>query len=174
MRGREETLRKGFTKWVNMKFEGRPKKPDFPGLAYYLIHAFSHAAMNEIALECGYPATALKERIYALTGENDQDHFGVLIYTATAGAQGTLGGLLAIVPRLSELLKRALEKLEVCSSDPICADHRPENHADDRAVHGAACHSCLLIPETSCEYRNLFLDRALAVATISGGGEAFF
>ena len=31
----------------------------------------------------------------------------------------------------------------------------------DQTLHGAACHGCLVIAETSCEARNLFLDRAL-------------
>jgi hypothetical protein len=164
---REETLRKGFDKWVERRFQDRPKAPDFPRATYYMLHAFSHAVMAEVALECGYPTTSLKERIYALSGEGGADHYGLLLYTATAGTQGTLGGLLAIIPRLSEILLRALEKLRICSSDPICSENSPENHRDDRAVHGAACHSCLLIPETSCEYRNLFLDRALVVPTLS-------
>lgn len=171
---REETLRKGFNKWSERRFQGRPKAPDFPGIAYYMLHAFSHSLMSEMALECGYPTTALKERIYALPGQNGDNHYGLLLYTATAGAQGTLGGLLAIAPRLSELLARALDKLRICSSDPICSENSPENHADDRAVHGAACHSCLLIPETSCEYRNLFLDRALVSETLSSSASAFF
>ncbi|WP_226948557.1 DUF1998 domain-containing protein, partial [Rhizorhabdus wittichii] len=55
-----------------------------------MIHSFSHALMNEIALECGYPSTALKERIYPLYGEGGDGRFGLLIYTATAGSQGTL------------------------------------------------------------------------------------
>jgi hypothetical protein len=32
----------------------------------------------------------------------------------------------------------------------------------------------LLIAETSCESRNLYLDRALLVETMSATGEAFF
>lgn len=171
---REETLRKGFDKWVERRFQNRPKAPDFPRAAYYMLHAFSHALMAEMALECGYPTTSLKERIYALPGEGGTDHYGILLYTATAGTQGTLGGLLAILPRLEEILLRTLEKLRICSSDPICSENSPENHGDDRAVHGAACHSCLLIPETSCEYRNLFLDRALVIPTLSSSDSAFF
>ncbi|HJP67497.1 MAG TPA: DUF1998 domain-containing protein [Sphingomicrobium sp.] len=171
---REETLKRGFDKWVERRFQGRPRAPDFPRATYYMLHAFSHAVMAEVALECGYPTTALKERIYALPGEGGVDHYGLLLYTATAGAQGTLGGLLAIIPRLAEILLRSLDKLGICSSDPICSENSPENHRDDRAVHGAACHSCLLIPETSCEYRNLFLDRALVVPTLSASGCSFF
>jgi len=174
VQAREATLRKGFARWVGKRFQGRPRAPDFPSVAYYMIHAFSHAAMVEVALECGYPTTALKERIYALPGDDGQNHYGLLLYTATAGAQGTLGGLLAIIPRFAEIIERALDKLSICSSDPICSENEPDSHTDDRAVHGAACHSCLLIPETSCEHRNLFLDRALVVETLSSAGEAFF
>ena len=71
-----------------------------PGLgdhsaAYTMLHGLSHALMAEIALECGYPASALKERIYALSDPGADGRYGVLIYTATAGNQGTLGGLVA-------------------------------------------------------------------------------
>jgi hypothetical protein len=44
----------------------------------------------------------------------------------------------------------------------------------DRATHGAACHGCLLIAETSCEMRNLFLDRNLLVPTMATDGASFF
>jgi len=47
---------------------------------------------SEVAIDCGYPASALKERIYLpprVPGQPIQ--CGVLIYTATAGNQGTLG-----------------------------------------------------------------------------------
>jgi hypothetical protein len=58
--------------------------------------------------------------------------------------------------------------------DPICADHEPDERSGDRATHAAACHGCLLIAETSCESRNLFLDRALLVRTMQGNNTAFF
>jgi hypothetical protein len=41
-------------------------------------------------------------------------------------------------------------------------------------LHGAACHGCLLIAETSCEQRNDWLDRALVVPTIAVPDAAFF
>ena len=41
-------------------------------------------------------------------------------------------------------------------------------------LHGAACHGCTLIAETSCEMRNEYLDRALAVPTLYAAGAAFF
>jgi hypothetical protein len=172
VRARERELAAGHDGW-------RAQHPHadrlrFPGSPYYMIHSLSHALMNEIALECGYPSTALKERIYPLYDEAGRGRFGLLIYTATAGAQGTLGGLLAVLPKLSEIINAALDKLGLCSSDPICAEHRPASHTDERGLAGAACHSCLLVAETSCEQRNLYLDRALVVPTISTDGSALF
>ena len=131
--------------------------------------------MSEIALDCGYPASSLKERVYALAGMDPaQGRFGILIYTATAGAQGTLGGLVGSVPRFSHILASALQRAAICSNDPVCADHEPDDRSGDRATHGAACHGCLLIAETSCEMRNLFLDRNLLVPTMANDGASFF
>jgi hypothetical protein len=48
------------------------------------------------------------------------------------------------------------------------------NADEDRTLHGAACHGCLLVAETSCEARNLFLDRALMVDTVGQTGAGFF
>jgi hypothetical protein len=146
------------------------------GGPYMLAHSLAHALMTEIALDCGYPATALKERIYALSqnAATDPIRCGLLIYTATAGIQGTLGGLVEVAGRFRRVLRSALEHLLVCSGDPICADHDPTGRTDDRALHGAACHGCLLIAETSCEARNLHLDRALLVDTMAVTGGGFF
>jgi hypothetical protein len=41
-------------------------------------------------------------------------------------------------------------------------------------LHGAACHGCLVIAETSCEARNLFLDCALLVDTVGTHGAEYF
>lgn len=133
--------------------------------------------MAEIALDCGYPASSLKERVYALSstrGGSDVDRCGILVYTASAGAQGTLGGLVATAPRFAYILKSALDRLRICSNDPVCADHEPDDRSGDRATHGAACHRCLLIAETSCEMKNLFLDRDILVQTMAGNKSAFF
>jgi hypothetical protein len=167
---RADTLRRGWDRWRGGQVYG--DRLHFPGAGYYAIHGFSHALMNEIALECGYPTTALKERLYAIGG--DEPRFGLLLYTASTGAQGTLGGLLGMLPRLGAIAVRALDALALCSGDPICAEHDPDDHADDRALSGAACHSCLLVPETSCESRNLYLDRALATPTLATPDTALF
>lgn len=168
---RADALERGWARWRDG--QAYADKLRFPGLGYYAMHGFSHALMNEIALECGYPATALKERLYAVV-DTDAERFGMLLYTAATGGQGTLGGLLAVLPRLGAIAERALDKLALCSGDPICAEHDPDAHADERALSGAACHSCLLVAETSCEARNLYLDRALASATVCTPGAALF
>ena len=49
----------------------------------------------------------------------------------------------------------------------------PGEH-DHAPLNGAACHGCLLVPETSCEQRNEFLDRALVVSTVENVGAEFF
>lgn len=164
----------GHERWREVRGDGALAHP---GVVYAMLHSLSHALMAEIALECGYPASALKERVYALVNPLQRqriDRCGILLYTATSGNQGTLGGLVATAPRFVDILRAALTRLEICSSDPICADHEPASSSDDRALHGAACHGCLLIAETSCENRNLFLDRALLVQTMAGGGTGFF
>lgn len=166
-----ERLHIGFEAWRASKPGVRPRDA-----SYVLLHSLSHALMTEIALDCGYPASALKERIYALppATQGGPLRCGLLIYTATAGTQGTLGGLVEVTARFAAVLEAALRRLEVCSSDPVCSDHDPAACKDDRATHGAACHGCLLIAETSCEARNLFLDRALLIDTMAEKSALFF
>lgn len=171
---RNQKLLAGYGHWQK-RFTG--KAPAYPGTQYVLLHSISHALMAEIALDCGYPASSLKERVYALSSSrtgSDIDRCGILIYTASAGAQGTLGGLVATASRFAHILRGALDRLRICSNDPVCADHEPDDRSGDRATHGAACHGCLLIAETSCEMRNLFLDRSLLIPTMADGDSSFF
>jgi hypothetical protein len=131
--------------------------------------------ITEVAIDCGYPASSIRERIYIASqpGE-DVPTIGILIYTASAGNQGTLGGLVEVTRRFAPVLEAALGRQRLCSGDPVCADHDPMTAADDRTLHGAACHGCLVIAETSCEARNLFLDRALLLDTVGPSGVGFF
>ncbi len=168
---RHQQLAAGYGHWAK-RFGA--KAPKYPTTPYVLLHSLSHALMSEIALDCGYPASSLKERVYALGAQDGCDCCGILIYTASPGAQGTLGGLVATAPRFASIVKSALERLLICSNDPVCADHEPDGQGGDRATHGAACHGCLLIAETSCESRNLFLDRSLLVPTMSSSNFACF
>jgi hypothetical protein len=170
---RGRTLKEGHTKWQ----AGYPGRQNFPGLSYVLLHSLAHALMIEVALESGYPASSVKERVYAIRsseGEAEPSRLGILIYTASSGAQGTLGGLVGSANRIALILESALTRIGVCSNDPVCADHDPGAQNDDRLLHGAACHGCLLVAETSCEKRNEFLDRALLIETMSSNRSALF
>lgn len=149
------------------------RKPDHFGAPYWALHSLSHSLMAELSLQCGYPLSSLKERIYA-SASGQPDRFAVLIYTSTAGGQGTLGGLSSMAEHVQSLLDGAISRLRLCSNDPICAEHEPDHDHDNHALHGAACHGCLLLPETSCESRNTRLDRGLLVETITASTYALF
>lgn len=171
---RGQELQKGFRQWLSrreLKLEGTDDKPQytFPGLPYVMLHTLSHLLITSISLECGYSASAIKERVYA--GESG---YGILLYTGSSGSEGTLGGLIQIGRKIEHHLKAALESGRLCSNDPVCAQHQPDEPHEERFRHGAACHGCVLISETSCEQGNEFLDRALVVDTVETSGTAFF
>jgi hypothetical protein len=133
-----------------------------------LIHTFAHALIDELSLDAGYPAASLRERLFAA-----EEMCGVLIYTATSDSAGSLGGIIAQgqTARIGKLVREAIQRYEWCSADPVCAE------SEAQGVDGmnlAACHACALLPETSCEERNLFLDRAMLVGTAESPEIGFF
>ena len=67
---------------------GLPDREITPRLM--LIHSLAHAVIDQWALDSGYPASALRERLYV-----DDDMAGFLIYTATSDSAGSLGGVIA-------------------------------------------------------------------------------
>ncbi|MDC0836575.1 DUF1998 domain-containing protein [Limnospira maxima] len=143
-----------------------PKMVPPPTMRYMLINSFSHALMRQLALECGYNAASLRERIYSKPPEDEKGpQAGVLIYTAAPDSEGTLGGLVNLGEpiTLGYHIAQALEAMGLCASDPLCADHKPESGSP--SLHWAACHACLFSPETSCERGNKYLDRSLLVKT---------
>jgi hypothetical protein len=140
----------------------------FPGIPYYMLHSLSHLLLISISLECGYPASSLRERVYSASGR-----YGILIYTGSSDAEGTLGGLVLAGHDIKRHFSRALEMGSLCSNDPVCALHAPSVH-DQQHLLGSACHGCLLIAETSCEQRNDYLDRALVVSTVESLKAEFF
>ena len=166
VRARAERLVAGFQAWVERK---RTADAKFPGLPYLMLHSLSHLLITAVALECGYSASAIRERVFA--GEYG---YGSLLYTGAGGSEGTLGGLVEVGRDIESHLQRALELGRLCSNDPICAQHDPADPHEERFLHGSACHGCILIAETSCERRNEFLDRALVLPTVSTPDAAFF
>jgi hypothetical protein len=171
---RNETFYKAHQQWRRMRHLDNPNA-GYPGLRYFLLHSFSHALMRQFALECGYGAASIRERIYSLSPLDDEGPMaGVLLYTAASDSEGTLGGLVSLgaPEELSRHIETALEQMELCASDPLCAERAPTQEAC--VLHGAACHACLFAPETSCERGNKYLDRTLLVPTTERSDLAFF
>ena len=164
---RIDQLALGHDLWTSDRNTERP----FPGGPYVLLHTFAHLLIETLSMRCGYPASSIRERIYA---DALSERFGLLLYTGSPDADGTLGGLVQQALHLQEHLAQALRSGALCSNDPICAQHEPGASMENRWLHGAACHGCALVAETSCEMRNDYLDRALVVPTISLPDAAFF
>lgn len=143
-----------------------PASPATP--RFLLLHALAHILINEWSLDGGYPAASLRERLYS-----EEDMAGVLIYTATSDSAGSLGGVVAQgePDRLAASLRTALHRASWCSNDPLCMESEAGG-ADGLNI--AACHACLLLPETSCENNNILLDRAALVGTPDGQVTGFF
>lgn len=121
-------------------------------------HTLSHRLINALAVDSGYSSAAIRERIYlSVDRTSGRAYGGVLLYTAQPGGDGTLGGLIALVPHFDKILRRALYRIDRCSNDPLCA----EETFGPNKVNGAACYVCSLVSETSCEHRNMRLDRNL-------------
>ena len=169
VRERLERLAEGHAAWQ----EGRKTQRPFPGGPYVLLHTLSHLLIQSLAMRCGYPASAIRERIYAEPGP-DGERFGILLYTGTPDSEGTLGGLVQQARHLEDHLADALRMGALCSNDPICAQHQPSGSMERRWLHGAACHGCALLAETSCEVHNDYLDRALAAPVLGLEDAAFF
>lgn len=133
-----------------------------------LVHTLAHALINEWSLDAGYPASALRERLYI-----SDDMAGVLIYTASSDSAGSLGGLVGQGEprRLVASLRSVIERASWCSADPLCMESEA---AGTDSLNLAACHSCVLLPETSCELNNTFLDRAMLVGTPDGTCAGYF
>ena len=155
--------------------DGKTKIPPSLGAKFYLLHSLSHLLINTIAMDCGYSASAIRERIYCGPYQDDASVMaGIMLYTGTVGSEGTLGGLVEQGARLHEHITRGLRAGSLCSNDPLCGSHSPKGDLSDRLLEGAACHGCLFISESSCERFNRFLDRALVVPVVGEDPETAF
>jgi hypothetical protein len=164
---RLDALGRGHKHWA----KDRKSQRLFPGGPYVLLHTLSHLLIQSLAMRCGYPASSIRERIYA---DTDAQHFGILLYTGSPDAEGTLGGLVQQARHIEDHLAQALRMSALCSNDPVCAYHLPGESLESRWLHGAACHGCALVAETSCEMWNDYLDRALVVPVLGVRDAAFF
>jgi hypothetical protein len=168
---RYEPLRET-TQYLNMDIFGGEESEDMLP-RYILLHTFAHVMINQLVFDCGYSAAALRERIYCL--DEPQNVSGLLIYTAAGDSDGTMGGLVRMgkPDRLDEAIETAIENARWCSTDPVCIEV-PATNFGGRTANLAACHNCSLLPETSCERFNSFLDRAALVGTIDNLAVGFF
>lgn len=141
---------------------------------FVLLHTLAHLLMNRLTFECGYSSASLRERLY-VSESSTNPMAGILIYTAAGDSEGTMGGLVRMgKPGYFEpVFRRALENAEWCSSDPVCRELGASSGQGPDSCNLAACHSCALLPETSCEEFNRFLDRSLVVNGPEDTGVAF-
>ena len=127
-------------------------------------HSFAHQIITELAIDSGFTTTSLSERVYCIKKENGTFAAGILLYVSTPGSDGTLGGLTSLVDKdiLPKIVSNAERHLLSCSNDPVCYERKFNPNRN----RGAACHSCLMSPETTCSYQNKYLDRNLIRKTI--------
>jgi hypothetical protein len=140
---------------------------------YLLVHSLAHVLINQLVFECGYSSASLRERLY-ISADPNSPMSGILIYTAAGDSEGTLGGLVRLgrPERFGSVLKRALVRASWCSADPICSENL--GGQGSKLANLAACHACILLPETSCETINHGLDRSLLVGTPEDRKSGFF
>lgn len=138
-----------------------------------LLHTTAHLLINQLIFECGYSSASLRERLYIATGERPMA--GLLIYTAAGDSEGTMGGLVRMGKpgELERVWDAALTAGEWCSTDPVCMEAGEAGQGPD-SCNMAACHSCALLPETSCEEFNRFLDRAMLVGSLTDTSLGYF
>jgi hypothetical protein len=153
--------------------KGLDPNKGYPGIRYVLLHTFTHALIRQLAIECGYTSASITERIYSRNPADGEPMAGVLIYTAASDSEGTLGGLCALgePDKLGRHIRRALDKMRLCASDPLCSEYTV---GSGEKLHGASCHACSFLPETSCERGNRYLDRSAVVPTVERFNLAFF
>ena len=140
---------------------------------FLLLHTLAHLLIKQLSFECGYTIASLRERIYCSEESDGKIMSGILIYTASGDAEGTLGGLVrqGYPDALPRVFKKALKNALICSNDPVCTT---SNGQGRDALNLAACHTCALLPETSCEEFNVFLDRGVVIGTFDDPSIGFF
>ena len=151
--------------------EGMRRFSEIPSARLVLVHTLAHLLIRQLAFESGYDVSSIQERLYVAEGPDAMA--GVLLYTASGDSEGTLGGLVrrGRPEYLEPTVQAALRNAEICSSDPLCIESSGQGL---NSLNLAACHACALLPETSCEKSNMFLDRGLSIGIPEDTQLAFF
>lgn len=144
------------------------------GPRFVLLHTLGHLLINELVFACGYSSASLRERLY-VSDVHGRQMAGLLIYTAAGDSEGTMGGLVRMArpDNLRSVFASAVADARWCSTDPVCMDAGERGQGPD-SCNLAACHGCALLPETSCEEFNRFLDRGLVVGTFADPTLGYF
>jgi hypothetical protein len=148
----------------NLQKAGKESGEDFSA-KFILLHSLSHSLIHRLVIKSGYTAASLSERIYASKGQA-----GILIFTASADSDGTMGGLVEMAQpdSIAELLPESLEFASWCSTDPVCSEIGGRHGQGNYGSNLAACHSCILLPETACAHFNQGLDRVMLIGDLAG------
>lgn len=142
-------------------FDGLQIRGYLPASPFVVAHTLAHAIISAAAQECGYHVASIRDRIYF-----DNGRYGFLVYTAEGDSVGTMGGLVELAEpgRLENVIEAAIADLKWCGLDPVCISPA---HPGQNSRSGA-CHRCVYLPETSCEWFNLGLDRASLIGNRDG------
>ena len=143
--------------------------------AYVLLHTFAHCLITALASESGYSNASIREKIYCskYINEGNPEMAGVLIYTASGDSEGSLGGLVrqGSPGKIENIIARAINEARWCAADPVCIQSTGQGQY---GCNLAACHNCALLPETSCENKNMLLDRGLLIGTLDDNTIGYF
>lgn len=143
---------------------------------YVMLHTFAHLFIREISNICGYSTASIREKIYSDIDEekNEVKMCGILIYVSSSDSDSSLGGLISVADNedvFAKIMDSMLERASWCSGDPLCISSMKQGYKN---LNYAACHDCTLLPETSCERFNCFLDRASIVGLPDNPDLGFF
>lgn len=143
---------------------------------YVMLHTFAHLFIREISDICGYSTASIREKIYSESDDknNEVKMCGILVYVSSSDSDSSLGGLINIADDedlFGRLIDSMLERASWCSADPLCISSMRQGYKN---LNYASCHDCTLLPETSCERFNVFLDRASIVGTPDNHELGFF
>ncbi len=142
---------------------------------YILLHTFAHCLINALANDSGYSSASIREKIYCCKYiDKDMPKMaGVLIYTASGDSEGSLGGLVrqGSAGRIENIIRYAINEAKWCAADPVCIQSVGQGQD---GCNLAACHNCALLPETSCENKNMLLDRGMMIGTLDNNSIGFF
>ena len=128
----------GYDAWAE-PLKNKPDSFNWPRVRFYLLHSLAHLLVSSISLECGYSASALRERIYCAPANAEVPMAALLLSTGSAGTEGTLGGLVEQGRELREHLGLAFDMGALCSNDPICAYHSPRRTPPSASLKARRC-----------------------------------